>query len=183
MASSSISATTAVGSAISSAVCSDKAQGTARVDPVVAVEVDAARIRRDQAGDHIENGGLAGSVRSEKADALAAADRQGRALHHAAALVALFDTRGDQPAFAAHWLGLGPRGPGVGLSMHRRRMTMAGSVRRSLATRLKRGRLRLAHHDTVGVHRHRDWELAMRDLPSRSFLSLFFLKWTNLNLR
>src|SRR5882724_10708152 len=49
---------------------------------VVAVEFDGAAIRLDQAGDHVEHGGLAGAVRTQQADRLAAADIDADAAHH-----------------------------------------------------------------------------------------------------
>ena len=39
---------------------------------VAAVELDAAFVGRDQPGDHVEDGGLAGAVRAEQPDRLAA---------------------------------------------------------------------------------------------------------------
>ncbi len=58
---------------------------------VVAVELDAAAIGRDQAGDHVEHGGLAGAVGPEQADRLAAPHIEADALHHLAADEALLD--------------------------------------------------------------------------------------------
>src|SRR5204863_836940 len=49
---------------------------------VVAVKLDGAAIGLDQAGDHVEHGGLAGAVRPEQTDRLAAADIDGNAAHH-----------------------------------------------------------------------------------------------------
>ena len=54
-----------------------------------AVEVDRARVDRHQADDHVEAGGLAGAVRAEQADHLAARHLQRHVLHDGARLVAL----------------------------------------------------------------------------------------------
>ena len=79
---------------------------------VAAVERDLAGVRRHQAGDHVEHGGLAGAVGTEQAHRLAAPGGQADALHHHAAAVALLHVDGGQPALAA-----------VG---HRRLLAMAG---------------------------------------------------------
>ena len=49
---------------------------------VEAVDLDRPGIGADQPGNHVEDGGLAGAVRSEQADRLAAAERQRYILHH-----------------------------------------------------------------------------------------------------
>src|SRR5439155_20389281 len=49
---------------------------------VRAVEFDGAAVRLDQSGDHVEHRGLAGAVRAEQADRLAAADIDADAAHH-----------------------------------------------------------------------------------------------------
>src|SRR6185437_7592271 len=58
---------------------------------IVAVEFDAATIRLDEAGNHIEDGGLAGAVGAEQADGLAAPHIDGYAFDHLAAAEALLD--------------------------------------------------------------------------------------------
>ncbi len=63
---------------------------------VVAVELDAAAVGLDQAGDHVEHGGLAGAVRAEQADRLAAAHIERDALDHRAAAEALLDAVGGE---------------------------------------------------------------------------------------
>ena len=68
--------------------------GSAR--DVVAVELDAAAVGLDQPGDHVEDRGLAGAVRSEQADRFAAPDIEARALHHLAPGVALLQPHGRQ---------------------------------------------------------------------------------------
>src|SRR6185312_6523047 len=67
---------------------------------VVAVELDAAAVRLDQAGDHVEHRGLAGAVRAEQADGFAAAQIDGDALHHRAAAEAFLDSVRRQIAMA-----------------------------------------------------------------------------------
>ena len=63
---------------------------------VVAVELDAAVVGLDQPGDHVEDGGLAGAVRAEQADRLAAPHIKRDALHHGAAGEAFLHTvRGE----------------------------------------------------------------------------------------
>ena len=57
---------------------------------VVAVEFDGAAIGLDQPGDHVEHGGLAGAVRAEQADRLAAADIDADAAHDLAGAETLF---------------------------------------------------------------------------------------------
>ena len=58
---------------------------------VVAVEVDAATVGLDEAGDHVEHRGLAGAVGTEQADRLAAPDIEADASHDLAAGKALLD--------------------------------------------------------------------------------------------
>ena len=68
---------------------------------VVAVELDAAAVGLDQPGDHVEHRGLAGAVRPEQADRLAAPHVEARALHHLAAAEAfLHPMRGEIVAAA-----------------------------------------------------------------------------------
>ena len=61
--------------------------GSAR--DVVAVELDDALVRLNKAGDHVEDGRLAGAVRAEQADGLAAPHIQADILDDAAGLVGL----------------------------------------------------------------------------------------------
>lgn len=49
---------------------------------VLAVQPDGAAVRRDQAGDHVETGRLAGPVGPQQARDLAALDVQGDVAHH-----------------------------------------------------------------------------------------------------
>src|SRR5439155_5067012 len=84
---------------------------------VVAVEFDGAAIRLDQPGDHVEHRGLAGAVRAQQSDRLAAANIDADAAHHLAGAETVFhavhsEEAGslDQPRrFAAIGLGLGTR--------------------------------------------------------------------------
>src|SRR6266850_1430904 len=55
---------------------------------------------RDRADDHVEAGGLAGAVRAEQSDHLAAADLERHVLHHGARLVALAQALRAQAARA-----------------------------------------------------------------------------------
>ena len=81
---------------------------------VVAVEFDGAAIRLDQPGDHVEHRGLAGAVRAEQADGLAAADIDADAAHDLAGAETLFHAMHSEIAgplgrarrFAAIGLGL-----------------------------------------------------------------------------
>ena len=52
----------------------------------------------DQAGDHVEHGGLAGAVRAEQADGLAAAQFEADAAHDGALLEGLNTLMNGQPA-------------------------------------------------------------------------------------
>ena len=63
---------------------------------VVAVELDAAAVGLDQAGDHVEHRGLAGAVRPEQADRLAAPHIERDALDHHAAAEALLHAMGGE---------------------------------------------------------------------------------------
>ena len=56
---------------------------------VVAVETNRAGVRGDQAGDHVERGGLASAVRAEQADDFPGLDGDGNPVHHGAAVVGL----------------------------------------------------------------------------------------------
>ena len=58
---------------------------------VVAVELDAAAVGLDQPGDHVEHRGLAGAVRPEQADRLAAPDIDADAAHHLPRAETFFD--------------------------------------------------------------------------------------------
>src|ERR1700722_6907511 len=70
---------------------------------VAAVEFDAALVGFDQAGGHVEHGGLAGAVRAEQADGFAFAHIEADAFDHHAADEALLDAvdRKHAPALAA----------------------------------------------------------------------------------
>src|SRR5215208_5524249 len=58
---------------------------------VVAVEADDALVRRDEAGDHVEDRRLAGAVRAKQPDRLAVAHVQAGVLHDGAAAIALLE--------------------------------------------------------------------------------------------
>ena len=79
---------------------------------VLAVEPDLAAVRGDQAGDHVEAGGLAGAVGAEQAGDLAALDVQGDVAHH----LTLAEGAGDVlDAQAGRARGLGRRLVGGGV--------------------------------------------------------------------
>ena len=65
---------------------------------VLAVEDDRAVVGRDQAGDHVEAGGLAGAVGAQQARHLAAAQAQGDVLDHRAAAERLADLSTTRPS-------------------------------------------------------------------------------------
>ena len=75
--------------------------GTSAGGDVAAVEGDAAFVRRQQAGDHVEAGGLAGAVRPQQAHHLAALQRQADTADHRPAAVALAEIDREQAAVAA----------------------------------------------------------------------------------
>ena len=56
-------------------------------------------IRLDQAGDHVEHGGLAGAIRPQQPDGFAAPDIKTRAFHDLAAREALFQPVRGQKSF------------------------------------------------------------------------------------
>src|SRR4029453_11457085 len=64
-------------------------------------EADDAAIRADEAGDHVEDGGLAGAVGAEQAHGLAGAHVQARILYHGAAAIALLQALDRQDAGTA----------------------------------------------------------------------------------
>ena len=68
-------------------------------------------VRRNEARDHVEHGGLAGSVRPQKADRLAPADGKADALHDHALAVGLLDVIGGEPTFGSDrvWIFLAGR--------------------------------------------------------------------------
>ena len=65
---------------------------------VVAIEFDGAAIGLDQAGDHVEHRGLAGAVRAQQTDRLAAADIDADAAHDLAGAETLFHAMHSQIA-------------------------------------------------------------------------------------
>src|SRR5690606_12154866 len=62
-----------------------------QIRDVVAVQADSAVVCRDQAGDDVEAGRLAGAVRPEEADDLTAIDRDSDPPEHRALAIALAD--------------------------------------------------------------------------------------------
>src|SRR5690606_40602325 len=64
-----------------------------------AIEHDAAGVTLDQPDDHVEAGGLAGTVGAEQADHLAGIEGQAEAIDHLAVLVALAQAFGDEHYF------------------------------------------------------------------------------------
>ena len=103
---------------------------------VVAVELDAAGVGFDQPGDHVEDRGLAGAVRPEQADRLAAAHVEAGALHHLSRAEGLFHrVRGEIVAVLRDML-RGLRGlcgqrnvlrSGLALSLRRGRCSARGA--------------------------------------------------------
>src|SRR3546814_14431007 len=75
---------------------------------VLTVEQDPAVIGRDQTGDDIEAGRLAGAVRSEQADDLATVQRQRHAPEHRPLLEPLAAVRRTDALVSAHELLPGP---------------------------------------------------------------------------
>ena len=67
---------------------------------VAAVEGDAAFVRRQQPGDHVETGGLAGAVRAEQPHHLAALQREADTADHRPVAVALAEIDREQAAAA-----------------------------------------------------------------------------------
>ena len=67
----------------------------------MAVQFDHALVGFDQAGDHVEDGRLAGAVRPEQADRLAAPHRKADVLHHRAAAIALAEVMHGENALTA----------------------------------------------------------------------------------
>ena len=63
---------------------------------VVTVELDRAVIGRDEAGDHVEAGGLAGAVGAQQAHHLAAPKRQAHRAHDGALAEAFADAMDDE---------------------------------------------------------------------------------------
>ena len=76
---------------------------------VLGVDGDPAVIRRHQAHDHVEAGGLAGAVGAEQADNLAGANFQRNVQHHFFLLVAFCQITGPEnchPNLSRHWIEL-----------------------------------------------------------------------------
>src|SRR6185436_8259870 len=85
---------------------------------VALVQVDAARVRRNQPDDHVEAGGLAGAIRSEQSDDLAARHFQRHSFDDSARLEALAQIRRAQNAhfvsgFSFGWITTFTRPPGL----------------------------------------------------------------------
>src|SRR5262249_38286222 len=86
---------------------------------IVTVELDAPSVGSDEPDDHVEAGGLAGAVRTEKADDFAARDIERDVVNDGARLVALLETRGRELTCAsrafllerAHLIGGGESSP------------------------------------------------------------------------
>src|SRR5262249_23563446 len=70
---------------------------------IVAVELDAAAVRLDQPGDHIEHRGLAGAIRPKQANRFAASHINAGAADPFAVAQALFQSMGS-PKSLAHQL-------------------------------------------------------------------------------
>src|SRR6478752_2989804 len=68
---------------------------------VVPVELDLAALRLDQAGDHVERGGLARTIRPQQAHRLTAADIEADAIDHPASAIAFLEIMRGQVALRA----------------------------------------------------------------------------------
>ena len=68
---------------------------------VFAIERNAPVVCRDEARDHVEHGGFAGSVRPQKADRFAPPDGKADALHDHALAIGFLDVVGGEPTFGA----------------------------------------------------------------------------------
>src|SRR6201998_2758559 len=75
----------------------DSSRQSARIDTV---EIDAPLVGLDQAGDHVEHGGLARSVGSQQTHRLALADMETDAFHHLAADETLFHAMNGEQSLA-----------------------------------------------------------------------------------
>jgi len=100
------------------------------VADVEVVDQDATLVRLDQADDHIETGGLAGTVGAKQADDLAAVDRQADVAHDLTAFIGLGQMLGFQgchySAFFFGWITMSIRGRGA--------VTLVPLARPALAT-------------------------------------------------
>jgi hypothetical protein len=115
----------------------------------VAVEFDGAAIGLDQAGDHVKYRGLAGAVRAEQTDGLAAADIDADAAHDLAAPKALFHAMHSQIAGP---LGQPRRGRAIGLGARRTRFFHGRRLFRPGRGRIQaRQQGRLAGHGRRGA--------------------------------
>ena len=104
-----------------------------QIGDVLAVELDRAGIGGDQPGDDVKAGRLAGAVRAEQPDHLAALHRDVDVAQHRPALEALAETAPDQAAVvgdrgAAPWPqpgrpGIAAAAPAVGVGMSGSRIT------------------------------------------------------------
>src|SRR5687768_2411802 len=79
---------------------------------VLAVERDAPPVAGHEADDHVEGGGLAGAVRAEQADDLAACDRDRQRGNDLALAVALLELRRHELAHVSGFGFSGARSPG-----------------------------------------------------------------------
>ena len=128
---------------------------------VVAVELDGAAIRLDQAGDHVEHRGLAGAVRAEQADRFAAADIDADAAHDLAGAETLFHAMHSQKARPLdqarrrrrHWSWLAALAAGCELALARGGAVPRGRLGSGLAIRA--GQRRVARHRRRIAHRAR----------------------------
>jgi len=114
------------------------------------IELDAALVGFDEAGDHVENRGFAGAIGTEQADRLTLAYVQADALDHLAADKAFLDAmHGKQTLAVARYRavagGAATRSGGRARSVHNRR----------LALRSRRRRRRLLHRRRHGWWRGR----------------------------
>src|SRR5262245_25933862 len=103
---------------------------------VVAIELDLAAVGLDQPGDHVEGRGLAGAVRPQQTDRLAAPHVDVDAVDHPAAAVRLFQAVRRQVALPRFTTGGGRRfGARTGLGWSRLRGSLAANGRHLPAQR------------------------------------------------
>ena len=67
---------------------------------VMAVQFDFALVGFDEAGDHVENGGLAGAIWPQQPHCLAPSHRKAHVLHHHSAAIALAEVMDGQNALS-----------------------------------------------------------------------------------
>ena len=118
-------------------------------------------VGRDEAGDHVEHGGLAGAVGSEQPDRFPARDGQADALHHHALAVGLLDVLRAEPAFRRERLRTAVGvASGIGLAIVV--VEVGISERPDRARRCRLVLEREYSHDLCGPHWLIRWRVAHR---------------------